>query len=54
MKTIPNACFADNQLKDIVLPEGIEKLDLGAFYNNNIEVTRFPNSLKEIFKRAFE
>lgn|GEM_PF-4252626 len=54
MKTIPNACFAENQLKDIAFSEGVEKLDIGAFYKNKIEVTRFPNSLKEIFKRAFE
>ena len=46
-------CFADNQLKEIDIPEGVEILGTGTFMNNLFKEIGIPDSLKEIRKNAF-
>lgn len=53
-KTIGRQAFMDcTALKEITLPEGLEKIEYGAFSGAAIEAIRLPNTLKKIEGTAF-
>lgn len=45
LKNIKSYAFADTALKNVVLPQHIEKFDAKAFYHLNLESLYIPNSL---------
>ena len=54
LKTIPDCAFIDEQIKSIVIPEGIERIGIDAFRNCTLlKEIKLPSTLKEIGTGAF-
>ncbi|WP_181695836.1 leucine-rich repeat domain-containing protein [Metamycoplasma hominis] len=54
IKEIGGYAFSScKNLKEVILNEGLEKIDSGAFYNTNIKSITIPGSIKEIGEDAF-
>ena len=54
MKGIPNGAFAGDLMKELIIPEGIESIGVGAFENCLLlKKISLPSSLKEINANAF-
>ena len=51
---IQNAFASSNNVKSIILPEGIRFIGDRAFYGSSLEIINFPSSLEEIGPSAFE
>lgn len=54
IKEIAANCFAQSNIRQIVLNEGIEVIGDFAFYKSSIEKINFPTTLKVIGEHAFE
>lgn len=54
VKIIDKMCFASTNVKEVILPEGIECVESRAFANcNKLEKINFPETLNAIKERAF-
>lgn len=53
LKTVGNYAFAVNDLKSVVLPDGLETIGIGAFQSNYLISVEFPSSVKTIDNWAF-
>lgn len=54
VKIIGDKCFIDADIEKVILPEGIERIESGAFANcNELKKVNFPKTLNVIKGRAF-
>ena len=53
LKIIGKKAFAENSLKEIILPEKLERIGEEAFAENRIERLEIPGSVKVLGKNAF-
>ena len=49
----PNAFYGCIRFTNIIFPEGLEEIDLYAFYLNNIDCVSFPSSFRTVAQGAF-
>lgn len=54
VKVIRSDAFEDNgELEEVILPEGLEKIERSAFYSMNIKSINIPASVKELSEASF-